>query len=76
MCHNTAVGSLISGTRIPQGRIAGGPAHDAWVLPRHIVPLNVLPPWIRVLDLQAHHEIAGVLGNVERWQQATERTDL
>lgn len=49
-----------------------GLAHDSRVLPGEIQALDVLPPCVRVLDGQAHHEIARVLGNVEGLQQESE----
>jgi hypothetical protein len=38
--------------------------------------LDVLPPSIGIFDTQAHHEIAGMLSDVESLQQEPERTDL
>jgi hypothetical protein len=37
---------------------------------------DVLPPSIGIFDTQAHHEIAGMLSDVESLQQEPERTDL
>jgi hypothetical protein len=51
-------------------------AHDSRVLVGEIQSLDVLPPGIRILDGEAHHEIARVLGDVEGLQQESEEADL
>lgn len=42
-----------------------GSTQDARILLRKVLSLDVLSPGIQILDGQAHHEIAGVLGNIE-----------
>jgi hypothetical protein len=49
-----------------------GLTHDSRVLLSEILTLNVLPPGVRILDSEAHHEIAGMLGYVEGLQQESE----
>ncbi len=53
-----------------------GLAHDAGILLGELHALDVLPPRIRILHRQAHHEVARMLGNVEGLQQEPEGPDL
>ncbi len=46
------------------------------ILLGELLALDMLPPGVGVLDGQAHHEIAGVLLDVERLEQETELADL
>src|SRR6516162_1164966 len=54
----------------------GGSAHNARVFLQNSLALDVLPPGVSILDAQAHHEIAGMLGNVEGLEQESKRADL
>jgi hypothetical protein len=51
-------------------------AHNAGILPRELLALDMFPPSVRILDAQAHHEIARMLSDVEGLQQKPERSDL
>src|ERR1700678_2967953 len=53
-----------------------GFAHNAGILFRELLSLDVFPPRIHILDGQAHHEIASMLCDVEGLQQEPERADL
>src|SRR3984885_16085813 len=51
-------------------------AHYAGIFLREFLALDVLPPSVRILDTQAHHEIPRMLGDVKGLQQEPERSDL
>jgi hypothetical protein len=50
--------------------------HDARIFLHHLLTLDVLPPCVRVFDIECHHEVARVLGNIEGLQQKAECTNL
>src|SRR6516164_7179452 len=52
-----------------------GPTHDSRILLGKLLA-PVLPPGIRVVDSETHHEVPGVLGDVKRLQQESKRANL